>query len=59
MRSLSIRTYKVVPFSSNDGVMEFVANTEPIGNILATAHERYARGMRVCAYIFPTIWCKD
>ena len=40
-RNLSIRTYKVVPLTSNAGVIEWVLNTMPLHDYLMPAHERY------------------
>src|SRR5258706_7268502 len=40
-RNLGIRTYKVLPLSSNAGIIEFVANTTPLHEYLMPAHERY------------------
>jgi ataxia telangiectasia mutated family protein len=40
-RNLSIRTYKVLPLTSNAGIIEFVPNTIPLHDYLMPAHERY------------------
>jgi ataxia telangiectasia mutated family protein len=44
-RRLSIRTYKIIPTTSQTGVIEFVENTEPFGQYLShgpnSAHSRY------------------
>lgn len=40
-RNLGIRTYKVMPLTARSGLMEFVANTEPLHEWLMPAHERY------------------
>lgn len=40
-RNLAIRTYKVMPLTARSGLMEFVANTEPLHEWLMPAHERY------------------
>ncbi|KAF8249612.1 hypothetical protein K440DRAFT_542932 [Wilcoxina mikolae CBS 423.85] len=40
-RNLKIRTYKVVPLSSNSGIIEFVPNTIPLGEFLLPAHAKY------------------
>jgi serine-protein kinase ATM len=40
-RDLTIRDYKVIPLSSQAGVLEFVGNTIPLGNWLRPAHARY------------------
>jgi serine-protein kinase ATM len=40
-RNLGIRTYKVLPLSSNAGIIEFVSNTIPLHEFLMPAHERY------------------
>ncbi|KAF8534042.1 hypothetical protein BDD12DRAFT_862201 [Trichophaea hybrida] len=40
-RNLKIRTYKVVPLSSNSGIIEFVPNTIPLGEYLLDAHAKY------------------
>jgi ataxia telangiectasia mutated family protein len=38
-RKLRIRTYKVVPLQNKNGLIEFVANTEPLGNFLSRLYE--------------------
>lgn len=40
-RNLGIRTYKVMPLTARSGLMEFVADTEPLHEWLMPAHERY------------------
>ena len=40
-RSLGIRTYKVLPLTSNAGIIEFVQNTIPLNEFLLPAHQRY------------------
>jgi ataxia telangiectasia mutated family protein len=40
-RNLSIRTYKVIPLSSNAGIIEFVSDTTPLHEYLMPAHEKY------------------
>lgn len=40
-RNLGIRTYKVLPLSSNAGIIEFVSDTIPLHEFLMPAHERY------------------
>lgn len=40
-RNLNIRTYKVLPLTSNAGVIEFVQNTIPLHDYLMPAHQRY------------------
>jgi len=37
-RNLAIRTYKVVPLAPKVGVIEFVKNTMPLGDLLLSAH---------------------
>ena len=39
-RTLSVRGYKVVPLTSQAGVLEFVGSTTPMANWLRSAHER-------------------
>jgi serine-protein kinase ATM len=39
-RSLQVRTYKVVPLSMQAAVLEFVNDTNGIGNWLLTAHAK-------------------
>lgn len=39
-RDLNIRCYKVVPLSSQAGVLEFVGNTLPLKDWLLKAHSR-------------------
>ncbi|KAF3770337.1 hypothetical protein M406DRAFT_96775 [Cryphonectria parasitica EP155] len=40
-RNLGIRTYKVLPLTSTTGIIEFVANTQPLHDWLIPAHSRY------------------
>ncbi|KAL2011470.1 hypothetical protein VTN00DRAFT_4188 [Thermoascus crustaceus] len=40
-RNLGIRTYKVLPLTSNAGIIEFVPNTIPLHDYLMPAHQRY------------------
>ncbi|KAL1966845.1 hypothetical protein VTN77DRAFT_3810 [Rasamsonia byssochlamydoides] len=40
-RNLGIRTYKVLPLTSNAGIIEFVQNTIPLHDYLMPAHQRY------------------
>ena len=40
-RNLGIRTYKVLPLTSNAGIIEFVPNTTPLNDYLLPAHQRY------------------
>jgi serine-protein kinase ATM len=41
LRSLSIRTYRVLPLTSNAGVIEFVPYTIPLHDYLMPAHQKY------------------
>ena len=41
LRSLAVRTYKVLPLNSEAGLLEFVRNSQPIGDWLTKAHDRY------------------
>ncbi|KAJ3289201.1 hypothetical protein HK104_007669 [Borealophlyctis nickersoniae] len=43
-RNLGIRTYKVVPLSPRAGLLEWVQNTRPVGEIAVEAHKRYNKG---------------
>lgn len=47
-RSLKIRTYKVIPLSPTSGIIEFVANTQPLHDYMLPAHDKY----------FPNDWVK-
>lgn len=38
-RRLKIRTYKVIPLQNLNGLIEFVANTVPLGSSLAKLYE--------------------
>jgi serine-protein kinase ATM len=40
-RNLNIRTYKVLPLTSNAGIIEFVPNTIPLHDYLMPAHNKY------------------
>jgi ataxia telangiectasia mutated family protein len=40
-RDLKVRTYKVIPLSTNSGIIEFVPNSIPINEFLRPAHRRY------------------
>uniref|UniRef100_A0A093Y128 Serine/threonine-protein kinase Tel1 n=2 Tax=Talaromyces marneffei PM1 TaxID=1077442 RepID=A0A093Y128_TALMA len=40
-RNLHIRTYKVLPLTSNAGIIEFVQNTIPLHDYLMPAHQKY------------------
>ncbi|KAK3071821.1 Serine/threonine-protein kinase tel1 [Teratosphaeriaceae sp. CCFEE 6253] len=40
-RNLHVRTYKVLPLGTKSGIMEWVANSIPIGEWLRPAHQRY------------------
>lgn len=40
-RNLVIRTYKVLPLTSNAGIIEFVPNTIPLHDYILPAHQRY------------------
>lgn len=40
-RNLHIRTYKVLPLTSNAGIIEFVQNTIPLHDYLMPAHAKY------------------
>ncbi|OGE53232.1 hypothetical protein PENARI_c008G12144 [Penicillium arizonense] len=40
-RKLGIRTYKVLPLTSNAGIIEFVPNTIPLHDYLMPAHQKY------------------
>lgn len=41
-RDLNIRCYKVIPLTSQAGVLEFVGNTLPLKDWLIRAHPRFA-----------------
>ena len=38
-RKLQIRTYKVIPLQNQNGLIEFVANTAPLGSCLSRLYE--------------------
>lgn len=40
-RNLGIRAYKVLPLTSNAGIIEFVPHTIPLNEYLMPAHQRY------------------
>ncbi|THC96798.1 hypothetical protein EYZ11_003723 [Aspergillus tanneri] len=40
-RNLGIRTYKVLPLTSNAGIIEFVPHTVPLHDYLMPAHQKY------------------
>ncbi|KAI9882878.1 MAG: N-terminal acetyltransferase A complex catalytic subunit ard1 [Watsoniomyces obsoletus] len=40
-RNLAIRTYKVLPLTTNAGIIEFVPNTIPLHDYSLPAHQRY------------------
>ncbi|PKY03552.1 serine/threonine-protein kinase tel1 [Aspergillus campestris IBT 28561] len=40
-RNLGIRTYKVLPLTSNAGIIEFVPHTIPLHDYLIPAHQKY------------------
>ncbi|OJD11921.1 hypothetical protein AJ78_07406 [Emergomyces pasteurianus Ep9510] len=40
-RNLGIRTYKVLPLTTNAGIIEFVQNTIPLHDYLMPAHQRH------------------
>ncbi|KAK5264901.1 Serine/threonine-protein kinase tel1 [Exophiala xenobiotica] len=40
-RNLGIRTYKVIPLTTNTGIIEFVKDTIPLHEYLLPAHARY------------------
>ncbi|KAK0488952.1 hypothetical protein IW261DRAFT_1547949 [Armillaria novae-zelandiae] len=44
-RDLHVRSYKVIPLSSQAGVLEFVPNTSPMRSWLVPAHSRYGPKM--------------
>ena len=41
-RNLNIRGYKVIPLTSQAGLIEFVVNTSPLSQFLNSAHARCA-----------------
>ncbi|GAA5846422.1 hypothetical protein JCM9279_001368 [Rhodotorula babjevae] len=45
-RNLKIRTYKVIPLQNSNGLIEFVANTAPLGNFLVGLYEQMAPGVQ-------------
>lgn len=46
-RNLGIRTYKVLPLTSNSGIIEFVPDTIPLHDFLMPAHLKYfPKGMK-------------
>lgn len=42
-RELNIRTYAVIPLGPQCGLLEFVGNTAPIGEVLISTHEKYCK----------------
>jgi ataxia telangiectasia mutated family protein len=40
-RDLKVRTYKVIPLSTNSGIIEFVPHSIPINEFLRPAHKKY------------------
>lgn len=40
-RSLAIRTYKVIPLNIDASLLEFVENSQAIGDWLVSAHDAY------------------
>ena len=38
-RSLAVRTYKVIPLNTDAGLLEFVENSQAIGEWLVPAHD--------------------
>ncbi|KAL4802065.1 hypothetical protein BDV18DRAFT_147456 [Aspergillus unguis] len=40
-RNLGIRAYKVLPLTSNSGIIEFVPHTIPLNDFLMPAHQKY------------------
>lgn len=40
-RNLLIRTYKILPLSTNTGVLEWVSSSTPLQEVLQPLHERY------------------
>ncbi len=59
-RSLSIRTYKIVPTTPQTGVLQWVENTLPFGTILydkdSGTHNRYYNGNATAASTSETEW---
>lgn len=43
-RNINIRTYKVLPLTSNTGIIEFVPNSVPLAEFLNPAHRKYHPG---------------
>ncbi|GAA6044295.1 hypothetical protein JCM8097_008685, partial [Rhodosporidiobolus ruineniae] len=43
-RKLRLRTYKVVPLQRSNGLIEFAANTQPLGSFLQRLYDRMAPG---------------
>ncbi|GAA5948981.1 hypothetical protein JCM3765_003976 [Sporobolomyces pararoseus] len=43
-RRLKIRTYKVIPLQNSNGLIEFVANTVPLGSSLGKLYDELATG---------------
>lgn len=40
-RKLAVRTYKVIPLTQDSGLLEFVPNSQAIGDWLIPAHAEY------------------
>lgn len=47
-RDLRFRTYKVIPLARKTGIMEFVGNSQAIGDWLKPAHARCASSLTAC-----------
>ncbi|GAA5937662.1 hypothetical protein JCM1841_000247 [Sporobolomyces salmonicolor] len=45
-RKLRIRTYKVIPLQNRNGLLEFVANTAPLGTCLSRLYDQMQPGQR-------------
>ena len=52
-RSLNVRTYCVLPLAEQAGILEFVQNTRPLGDVLHFLHTKYATvlGLSIDAHI--------
>lgn len=46
-RELSVRTYKVIPLTTQAGVLEFVAESQPLQEWLSGAHKKYVKPHRI------------
>ncbi|ORY28799.1 hypothetical protein BCR39DRAFT_533939 [Naematelia encephala] len=51
-RRLHFRTYRVIPLARKSGIMEFVGNSNGIGEWLRDAHEKYGRPGDISAATF-------